>query len=249
VIPEATVRAALEAAAGSSTPPRYALRLEGWGRVQAYSRAERRRVATMAGRVLGIIDAAQPADLEAGRVWYAQARRDVRAEAQAWGLEDLERAVAVTAAVSSGLAWASNIPALAAILEHVRTGRPLADAVRARGIGLGRPGWGPWAHALEVLERGPHALSGDKRRGFGAGIITAGETLEVAVDGHAALGAEHGALAVRPGITAAPSLAGRAYDLRAAAYAVAAHALGVTPAQAQAMAWTAWRRIPTRGRP
>lgn len=217
--------------------PAYARRLEP-GRT-AWHASDLAEAQALAGRIAAIIGGASEAQRRDGVLWYGAAADAVLSAVPGFGLDVLSRALA---AVSPGMPWDRNVEALRALstvdaLEDVR-----AAVLRARlPVSYG---YRPFRAAWQALQ-GLDVLRGPKVQAFALGIESRGTTAHVCVDGHAVLAAEFGPVAVRPGITSARAPTGRRYDLLALAYALAAARVGLEPAQAQAVAWIAWRSIPT----
>lgn len=82
-------------------------------------------------------------------------------------------------------------------------------------------------------------LKGQKIQSFWKNIL--GDEHCVTVDGHARNIADHGVR--RVGISQAKGMSKGAYALYSAAYVEAAHQVGVTPAQLQAITWVAYRNL------
>jgi len=261
---------------GREPAPSWANRALASGTRQAYSTAELHKIRQSAARLVALASAADSATVARGLAWYTAARAlavetlmlartanhgapvDVTMRGAAYAL----------AAVSPGMPWHRNGDALAAVLTLAMRGTTDARDVRAyiRTLPLPVPyGYRPYVDAVRVAVD-PDSLTGPKRRSFAIGTDSAGDTVHVTADGHATLAAAIGAVARRPSITAARTPTGRAYDVVAAAYALACERLlqaapdawggstlpgrerpRLTPARLQAIVWLAWRAIPTDG--
>lgn len=256
--------------------PSWAHRALAIGTRQAYSTAEVHTIRRNAARLVALASAADSATVAHGLTWYATARALAVETLMLARTENHGAPIGVTmrgaayalAAVSPGMPWARNGDALAAVLTLAMHGTTDARDVRAyiRTLPLPVPyGYRPYVDAVRVAID-PDAITGPKRRAFAIGTDSAGDTVHVAADGHATLAAAIGAVARRPGITAARTPTGRAYDVVSASYALACERLlqdspaawagstlpgrerpRLTPARLQAVVWLAWRAIPTNG--
>lgn len=229
-----TVPASLRALAHVAGAPPYARRLAAPGRL-AWTAADLAEARAMADRVLAVCGAATAAETAEGMAWYRRARSDVATAVPGRRVDVLARALA---ACSPGLHWTRNVAAVA-VLADVRAEADVPAAVRAAGLPVAY-GYRPFLAAWRALA-GADVLRGPKVSAFADAVTTGGRTFAVCVDGHAALIAQHGDVAMRPGITSVPSPTGRRYDVLALAYALASVGTGYSPAQTQAIAWVAWR--------
>lgn len=248
------VRRTLARLADRHDAPTYARRLHGYGRVTPYDAAEVRTIAARARRVAAWHDAATPDHHRDGVTWYARARDAAHHAADTLGVPR-PAAVAAIATASPGLAWSRNVDALAAVVA-VAGGAPAHIVLteyrvprRSGAVAAFRRAAVAYRDALAsgdaVAATAAAHRDAPKVIGFAAGITTGGDTLAVAVDGHATLAADRAAtIAERVGIGAAVPARGRAYDTLAAAYAVAAVARDLTPPMMQAVTWCAWRALP-----
>lgn len=235
-------RTARAASSLGPNAPGYGARFEGWRGGTAFTAAEYSEAARAATRVLRILETASPEHVASGLLWYGLARAQTAQAAQALSVP-VEHAVAALASASPGRDWGSNVRALEAARD-IRDGASAQDAARAHGLSVGLTGYAPLRRAAQALRDGLEALGGPKVSAFALGVLHSGATEHVCVDGHAQLAAALGPVSKRPGITQAEPLGARAYDVLALAYATAARAWGSTPAQAQAVAWVAWRALP-----
>lgn len=228
-----TVPGAILALASLPDAPPYARRLRG-GRL-AFNARELASAHVAAQNVRAILAAASSSQRCEGATWYSDA------------LAALERAVGdaspaalarACAAVSPGMPWHETVRAVA-VLAGVRDPRDIEDAVRAASLPVPYR-WRNYRAAWDALAGGD-VLRGSKVSAFADGLASRGRTFAVCVDRHAVLIAQHGDVAMRPGITSVPSPTGRRYDVLALAYALASVGTGYSPAQTQAIAWVAWR--------
>lgn len=233
-----SVPVAILALASLPDAPSYARRLRP-GRL-AFKPSELSDAVLASERVSALLRSASPSQVREGATWYSDA---LAALLRAVGGIREPALAQACAAVSPGMPWHETVRAVA-VLASVRDPRDIRDAVRAASLPVpyGHRSYRVAWHALA----GGDVLRGPKVSAFADGLASRGRTFAVCVDGHAALIAQHGDVAVRPGITSARSPTGRRYDVLALAYALASVGTGYSPAQAQAIAWVAWRERPTR---
>jgi len=216
---------------GREPVPSWAHRALAIGARQTYTTAEVHTIRRNAARLAALASAADSATVAHGLAWYAAARALAVETLYAARTANPGAPCAVTqrgaayalAAVSPGMPWDRNGDALAAVLTLAMHGTTDARDVRAyiRTLPLPVPyGYRPYVDAVRVASD-PDSLTGPKRHSFAIGTDSAGDTVHVTVDGHATLAAAIGAVTRRPGITAARTPTGRAYDVVAASYALA----------------------------
>lgn len=208
-----------------------------------FTRDDVRAIRQASRRIATIAASATDAQTVAGLTWYTDALASVSGVAREHGVTQTV-AARVLACVSPGLPWERNVDGVRAVLASA-SGVAIRDAVAAARLPVPY-GWRPWTDAVAVA-RGA-ALTGPKRQAFTIGVLTGGITEHVTVDGHAYLAAWTDTDGdARPAIGRAVNVTDRRFDLTAAAYALASVAIGdalgqsVSPAQAQAIAWTVWR--------
>jgi hypothetical protein len=164
---------------------------------------------------------ATPAQLDAGRAWYAEANDIARDQADEFGVT-IETASGIIAALSPRLGWGQNVMLAERVLSHHGTlqrgalGRSLAQA---NAIYAG-------AAPLDVL-------GGPKTRAFYTGILTAGTEGGAVIDRHA--------WDMLTGIRGATPPTLKQYRTAADVMHRAAEILGETVHTVQATTWLAWR--------
>lgn len=182
---------------------------------QAKHAAEHRH---MRDRLLAIFDAASPAVLEAGGLWYPRAE-DVIADLSREYQIGRPRVAAIVAVLSPRQRWRKNIEGARAALE--------GEAWRAPGYAVNREK----AEAIRAGAPIAAIVGGDKVTNFWANLI--GSRAAVTIDvwaQRAALGYLH----------RHQPKAGR-YQRLVAAYRAAAERAGVPPREFQAIIWLATR--------
>ena len=177
-------------------------------------------------RLAAVYETAEDATRTSGRAWYALAAREAEAMAEDF-TTSADAAAGVVAALSPRMAWHANLDAAARVLRAAATG---AEAPPRVGLGdATRKAW-----RIARGETPLDVLGGDKVRAFYRAI--AGDAEAVTIDVHAARAAR-GTSDGRPPSTS------REYDRLAAAYTVAAEAVGEAPRDFQAIIWQAERGI------
>lgn len=169
-------------------------------------------------------------DRAAARVaieWYPRTLAYAQEQARAYGFT-VEQVAGALAALSPLQSWAGQLEFTPRILEFARNNpEGLAPDVPGPGFHTNK------RKALAIL-RGAAPLSilgGLKVRAFYAAIL--GDTSSVVVDRHATSVAYAG--------NVPPTLTDKRYRDVAKAYALAAVAVGLAPAQVQALTWEWWR--------
>ena len=179
--------------------------------------------------------AASEAHRQEGMRWYAEARANAVAMSEATGLS-VEAACAIVAVLSPMLSWKRNLVVARTVCEQGEaTGVLRANLAKAQRILAGEP--------VESV------VSGQKVSAFYRNILSAGMDMGTTIDRHAVKVA-HG----RNVPSADIDVTRREYAVYSEAYTRAARILSremgetVTPAQIQAVTWTAarakwaWRR-------
>jgi hypothetical protein len=192
------------------------------------TRSEAMKLRHAVARVDGWLDAATAQDLADGLAWYDRARRAAESMAQESGLT-VRQCAGVVAALSPRCQWASNVnsarrvvlAAAAGELEPVVNGT-LANRAKAWRIACG--------------EDPDAVLSGPKVRAFFANIM--GDLDAVTVDAWGMRAAE--------GRDNKHAPKKRRYALLSEAYRRAAQRHDMSPRDAQAAVWTAYRRTHAR---
>ena len=173
---------------------------------------------------------ATPAQLSEGMSWYATALEFSRALGVAYDLTT-EQTAGIVAALSPRVSWGQNVNSTIVFLKSggVECGELGANVAKSRRIYAG--------------ESNDSVLGGNKVRAFYACIMAAGITNEVCIDRHA-----YDVMTNARNVDATrPKMSDTVYRLGVAAYQNAARILSkeygytITPAQVQAVTWTAWR--------
>lgn len=182
-----------------------------------------------ARHITRLIRHAAPSQVVDGMGWYREAHTEAASIAAATGLT-LENAAGLIAALSPMLAWDRNV----VVAREVAAGR-IPTGVLKRNLKK--------ALMIRAGADAADVLGGLKVRAFWQGIATAGATDQVCVDRHAI----DAALGIRHSDATRPTLTPLRYRTMADAYRRAARIMTrewgveVSPAQAQAIAWVAWR--------
>jgi hypothetical protein len=179
----------------------------------------------MVNNLSAILNNADDETWSEGTYWYAVAHSFSADLADRYGVT-IETAAGVVAALSPRLPWNLN---MRAALDLFETG----DA----GV-LG----GNKAKALRILagERPLDVLRGHKVRSFYTCILDPSQSAQVCIDRHAV----DAALGVKGTDKSRKFLETLShYQAVCDAYRAAANRLGISPAQAQAIVWVAWRNM------
>ena len=134
-----------------------------------------------ARNLLAAVAELTPAQLDAGRIWWAKARADVTGIASRYlfrsfgGYENIARA---TAAVSAGLRWDATLEVMRLLLEAMVRDEPTYP----RQVGHMTFGYAARDKAWRILNGDPRALSGPKVEAVFANLM--GDESKVAVDRH-----------------------------------------------------------------
>jgi hypothetical protein len=180
--------------------------------------------ATLTRNILRVYRSATPAQIAAGREWYAEAHRVAHTLAGRYGVTP-DQAAGVIAATSPLNSWAANVR----ISERILAAGGLSEGYLT--VGLRK------ADAILAGADIVATLKSDKVVNFFECIRANGETQAVCVDRHAA----DIALGVRHTDATRPSIKGRRYAELADAYRRAGARVGVSPAVLQAITWLTWR--------
>jgi len=183
---------------------------------------------TYVNNILATYARATDAEVAEGLSWYADAH-DLAME---FSPDDVWRGAGVIAALSPMKQWNrkdgspgdNQILARRAFDTGVVTGHTLRNNRAAQRIIDGEP-------ALTVL-------NGDKTRAFCAGIATNGTTDMVTIDRHA-----HDVAMFQVFTDDTRKIGKRVYRDMSLAYTEAAHILGKSACQTQAVTWVAWKRL------
>jgi hypothetical protein len=167
--------------------------------------------------LLAVYASADPATLEAGRLWYPEAEGIVAELAERYD-QPRPQVAGILAALSPQQRWRRNVLSAVAVLE--------GEGSRAAGYAENRAK----AHRIAEGEAATDVLGGAKVRAFWANLI--GSRYAVTVDTWAQRAAI-GRMAEQP--------KARRYARIARAYAAAAEICGETPREFQAAVWLAVR--------
>lgn len=184
------------------------------------------RIPTMVRNLLALYRRATPAEVEAGLLWYPDARRIVCDWAGTYRLHD--RTVAqVIAAVSPQCEWPRNL----VIADDILAGRPpsIGGALHVNIRKAERLRDNPSLTMLDVFPGGPKVCN------FAVNLLGPDVTA-VTIDGHAAQAAMNDA-------TFTAGLPWRVYANFACAYHEAAHHVHADTADFQAIIWHVWKRL------
>lgn len=179
--------------------------------------------APSASHVLDVYKSATPEQIESGLAWYADALKIADALAAKYGVAP-RVAAGIIAALSPMNSWGANLNLAARFLDAggLHSGYLGGGLAKARAILAGE-------HPLDVL-------TSDKVQNFYLCIVSAGLDVDaVCVDRHAY------SIAVNERTVEVPGLSAKRYNALANVYREAASALGIAPAQVQAVTWVAWR--------
>lgn len=184
--------------------------------------------ARMRRRLLRLWADLSPADQDAGRQWYLDARKLVNRTAQIWGY-DVRTVAAVVAAISPQCEWMTNWTIAERLIQGLKVG-PEGGATR-RNLTIARK---VLKHrAISLVSPVEYFRNGPKVIAFADAL--SGNDWAVVIDRHAS-GAATGDLDDDgPGTQVQ-------YDAIAAAYRQAAARVGVTPCQLQGAVWLEWKR-------
>jgi hypothetical protein len=186
--------------------------------------------AQMRINIADLAGAATPADTIGGLEWYPMAFAHCRAMAWKYGTTT-EVAAAVLAALSPRCRWTRNLRDAHQVLAAVQAGRG-PDTVRVQTFNRNKE------KAFAIARSGDTSLlTGTKITDFYAAIMARGKSAAV-VDSHAF----NAALGERQIIgTTSPTITNKKYGVVQEAFADIAGALGIWPAELQAICWLAWQ--------
>jgi hypothetical protein len=192
------------------------------------TRSEAAKLRHAVARVDGWLDAATAEDLADGLAWYDRARGEAESMAAESGLT-VRQCAGVIAALSPRCQWASNVAAARRMVLAAAEGdsQPVTNGTLANRAKAWRIACGEDPRAV---------LGGPKVRAFFANIM--GDVEAVTIDAWCMRAAE--------GRDNKHAPKKRRYDLLSAAYRHAARRHGMSPRDAQAAVWTAYRRTHAR---
>jgi len=191
------------------------------------------RRAEMRANLLRRYALASESDMVTGRAWYGTARDIIDDWARAYHVSR-ETAACVTAAISPQCEWTRNL----IIADDILAGRnPSVGGSLPRNVDKARAILGTMGdRSFDVQQVMSTAFpAGPKVNAFARNL--AGDESAVTVDTHAAQAAVNDPTAFTNGVKPA------VYRIIAEVYQAAAAEVGITPAQFQAVIWTAWKRL------
>lgn len=182
--------------------------------------------------IASVFDLATPADIAAGRMWYADARQSCERLAQKHEYT-LEQVAGVVAALSPHCPWGRNLLDAANVLRSVNTGTP-EKFTRVSTFGLNKE------KAFRIARGEPPAdvLRGPKVTSFFTCLMQPDHPTAVVVDGHAVAiwsGDYHPVSEMRIWLAL--------YRRIADDYRALAAELGELPSIVQATTWLVWHRL------
>lgn len=175
--------------------------------------------------IINVFDQASPGDIEAGMVWYPQARGACLGIARGEGIT-LRQAAGIVAALSPRTPWSRNLSAARKFIRGEVGEGTGANKAKAAKILAG--------HDPEVILRGPKVTS------FFANIINPNDPEHVTIDVWA-IRIDRGPETWGQGYPSTPTP--KQYWEIASRYREAAGRLGLVPSELQAITWTTIRRL------